>query len=98
DLHGRMVDAAARRHFGAWLCWREPDPGGFVATMQLPAVPMDVIANNAGHVDTDAAFPDDALDALRERRLFGLLVPTECGGLGASLTDAAQVVEQVSAA
>ena len=66
--------------------------------MQLPVVPADVIAARAGEVDTEARFPVEALEALRDAGLWGLLVPGDCGGLGASLSDAAAVVEQVAAA
>ncbi len=69
-----------------------------MGTMQSPVVPVGVIAERAGEVDVDARFPSEAVDALRTQGLFGLLVPAECGGLGASLVDAAEVVEQVAAA
>lgn len=69
-----------------------------MGAMQLPVVPVDVIAKRAGEVDAEGRFPIEALDALREAGLFGLLVPGDCGGLGAGLADAAGVVERVAGA
>lgn len=46
-----------------------------------------VTAEHAERTDTDATFPVEALQELRETRLLGLLVPQEFGGLGGSVAD-----------
>ncbi|MFD4787059.1 acyl-CoA dehydrogenase family protein, partial [Streptomyces sp. NPDC058459] len=47
----------------------------------------EVTAVHARRTDSEAAFPVEALDALRRTRLLGLLVPTADGGLGGDLGD-----------
>ncbi|NEE17806.1 acyl-CoA/acyl-ACP dehydrogenase, partial [Streptomyces sp. SID7499] len=39
----------------------------------------------------EAAFPRESVEALREAGLFGLLVPTEHGGMGGDLGDLVDV-------
>ena len=46
----------------------------------------------AADVDREARFPTEALDALRGEALLSILVPSELGGLGARVGDAADVV------
>jgi acyl-CoA dehydrogenase len=48
-----------------------------------------VAAPAAAEVDRDARFPSESFAALREQRLLAALIPTELGGLGASLSDVA---------
>ena len=55
-----------------------------------------VIAEHAARVDAEAVFPAHTLDALREAGLLGLITPTEHGGLGGTIFDAAQVVERIA--
>ncbi len=50
-----------------------------------------VAAQNADRVDREARFPQEAFSAARAQRLLGILVPTELGGEGASVSDAADV-------
>ena len=50
-----------------------------------------VAAAHADVVDVEARFPREAMTALQEAGLLGLLVPERCGGPGASLSDAALV-------
>ncbi|MER7491190.1 acyl-CoA dehydrogenase family protein [Streptomyces pharetrae] len=53
----------------------------------------EVTTRHADRHDRDATFPVEALEALRETRLLGLLVPEEYGGLGGGtddMTDAAR--------
>ncbi len=50
-----------------------------------------IAAAHAGTVDADARFPNEAVTALRELSLLGLLVPKQYGGPGASLADVALV-------
>ena len=54
-----------------------------------------IAARTAGHhartVDQDARFPVEAMDAVREQRLLGLLIPRELGGEGAGIADVADV-------
>ena len=47
-------------------------------------VAQDVAAEHAADVDKEARFPREAIDALREERALGALVPVEQGGLGVS--------------
>ncbi|MFI9382485.1 acyl-CoA dehydrogenase family protein [Kutzneria sp. NPDC052558] len=46
-----------------------------------------VLARHAADVDATARFPHESVAELREAGLFGLLVPTEYGGMGGDLTD-----------
>lgn len=48
-------------------------------------IAAEVAAPNSGAVDSDARFPIEAIEALREERALSALVPTELGGAGASL-------------
>jgi acyl-CoA dehydrogenase len=50
-----------------------------------------VAAAHADAVDRDARFPGEAFEAARKARLLGLLVPTELGGEGSTVSDAAEV-------
>ena len=49
-----------------------------------------VAAAHADTVDRDARFPREAFEAARKARLLGLLVPTELGGDGGTVSDAAE--------
>ena len=64
--------------------------------MDLPIVRRiaeDVIGPAAAEVDLTARFPERSLAALKSERLLGALVPGRLGGLGATLTDMANVCE-----
>lgn len=50
-------------------------------------VARSVAAVHADEVHRDGRFPKEALEALREARLLGAMVPTELGGPGASVTE-----------
>jgi acyl-CoA dehydrogenase len=52
---------------------------------------LPVVAENAASTDRDAAFPVDALTALRRTGLLGLMVPIEHDGFGGDLADLAAV-------
>lgn len=56
------------------------------------AVAAGIAAAHADEVDEQARFPAEAILALREGRLMGVLVPVEDGGEGASLADVADIV------
>jgi len=62
--------------------------GHWLAGAQIAAAEA---ARHADQVDSDASFPHQALAVLREQRLLGAMVPTECGGGGASLETIAAV-------
>ncbi len=47
----------------------------------------------ADAVDREARFPREAIDALREERMLGALVPRELGGLGATIGEIASACE-----
>ncbi|GAB2640075.1 acyl-CoA dehydrogenase family protein [Nocardia goodfellowii] len=53
-----------------------------IATELVP-----VLARHAPKADVDAEFPRASVEALRAAGLFGLLVPTEYGGMGGDLGD-----------
>lgn len=57
---------------------------------------MAVAARHATAADRDAAFPVDALDALRASGLLGLLVPTAHGGRGGDAGDLVDVTMQLA--
>src|SRR5450755_3893664 len=48
-------------------------------------------AAHADAVDRLARFPTEAIDAARAERLLSLLVPVDCGGEGASVSDVVDV-------
>jgi acyl-CoA dehydrogenase len=50
-----------------------------------------IAAAHADAVDHEARFPTEAIDAARSERLLSLLVPVECGGEGASVSDVVDV-------
>jgi acyl-CoA dehydrogenase len=58
-------------------------------TQRVGAV-AGVAAAHADAVDRGARFPIEAFEAARKARLLGLLVPTELGGEGATVSDAAE--------
>jgi acyl-CoA dehydrogenase len=49
----------------------------------------------AAEVDRDARFPTEAFEALRAERMLSVLVPTDLGGAGASITQVAAAVEEL---
>jgi acyl-CoA dehydrogenase len=51
------------------------------------------VAPHAAAVDAENRFPHEAIDALRGARLLGLLAPTDAGGLGGSINEAAAIAE-----
>ncbi|HEX6782306.1 MAG TPA: acyl-CoA dehydrogenase family protein [Solirubrobacterales bacterium] len=57
-----------------------------------------VLAPGAAHRDSTGEFPLDALDALGQAGLLGMLVPREYGGLGASIETFADVVVELGRA
>jgi acyl-CoA dehydrogenase len=50
-----------------------------------------IARENADEVDREGRFPAEAIAAVREQRLLGILVPTELGGEGASVSDVADL-------
>ncbi|MFD8337924.1 acyl-CoA dehydrogenase family protein [Streptomyces solisilvae] len=52
---------------------------------------LPVLSDKAVKTDTQAAFPESGLQALRESGLLGLLVPEEYGGLGGDLADLVEI-------
>lgn len=50
-----------------------------------------VAKHYADEVDRDARFPFETFDALRSQRLLGLLLPRDCGGEAASVSDVADI-------
>ncbi|GAA3952007.1 acyl-CoA dehydrogenase family protein [Streptomyces marokkonensis] len=52
---------------------------------------VSVLAEHAAKADAEGVFPHESVQALREAGLFGLLVPTEYGGMGGDLGDLVEV-------
>lgn len=63
---------------------------------RLEPVACGPIRAAAVAVDQEARFPHEALGALREARLLGLVTPVEHGGLGLGIVEAAHVVNRVA--
>lgn len=63
---------------------------------RLDRICREVVAPNAARVDQEGAFPREAVDALGEAGLLGLVGATEVGGLGGTLKDAAFAVERLA--
>jgi acyl-CoA dehydrogenase len=55
------------------------------------AVGSEVASRHADDVDKQARFPAEALAALKERKLLGILVPNSEGGPGAGISDVVSV-------
>ncbi|MCE1179128.1 MAG: acyl-CoA/acyl-ACP dehydrogenase [Micrococcales bacterium] len=53
-------------------------------------------AEHASSVDTEGRFPQEAMDAVREQRLLGLLIPTELGGEGRTIREVGAVCEVIA--
>jgi alkylation response protein AidB-like acyl-CoA dehydrogenase len=76
----------------------EPDSKQKFNPEALDRVISEVVAPAAEEVDRGGTFPHDALKALGEAGLLGLISSTEVGGLGESHRAAALVVERLAAA
>ena len=57
---------------------------------------VPVVRDNAAAHDDAATFPTEAMAAMREHGLLGLLVPTEYGGRGADLATFVEVAARLS--
>jgi alkylation response protein AidB-like acyl-CoA dehydrogenase len=62
----------------------------------LETIAVDVIRPAAPRIDQDGAFPREAMDALSEAGLLGLLSATEVGGWGLGPRAAVEAVERVA--
>jgi acyl-CoA dehydrogenase len=58
---------------------------------------VEVAGPVADDVDQNSRFPSEALAAMKESRLLAALVPTEFGGLGASVRDVSAAVRALAA-
>jgi len=68
--------------------------------MDIPALlkpVLDVASEHAERVDAEGIFPAEAVAALRESGLLGLVLPTEVGGLGAGPVEFTEVVGELAA-
>src|SRR5262245_2573733 len=57
-------------------------------------IAAEIVGPNAARVDRDAAFPQEAMDALAAEGLLGLISGPEVGGLGLGPRAASLVVER----
>lgn len=64
---------------------------GPIDLMDRARIVADIASSNAEAADRDAVFPEAAIAAAKRHGLFALLVPTEFGGEGASLSAIADV-------
>ncbi len=71
-----------------------PQPPGPVA--EAIAICRAVAAQYAEAVDRDARLPNETIEALRQGRLLGALVPESLGGLGLNLSQTCRVVEELA--
>ena len=63
----------------------------------LQRVIEEVVAPGAGEVDATGGFPRKQIEALADAGLLALTVPSESGGAGAGLREAASVVRELGA-
>lgn len=68
------------------------DPERFVAA--AARIGAEVLAVHADHVDANARFPREAIDAMRDAGMLGALIPTHLGGLGMSLETVARATTE----
>ncbi len=61
--------------------------------LETAASTVPVLREHAAEVDTEARFPVSGLQALAERGLLGLLVPTDYGGMGGDLDDLVEIAQ-----
>lgn len=57
-----------------------------------------IAALNADSVDSGARFPAEAFEAIRSQRLLGVTIPSELGGDGASISEAADICYRLGGA
>lgn len=62
----------------------------------LEPIATGLLAELALRTDQEARFPREAIDAIGQAGLLGLLSATEVGGLGGSLRDASRVVSRIA--
>ncbi len=70
---------------------RVGEAGGAAEFRQRADAAADIAAQFAGDVDHRARFPAEALQALRDQRLLGMMIPIAFGGEGARAADVAEV-------
>ncbi|WP_006243383.1 Rv1679 family acyl-CoA dehydrogenase [Mycolicibacterium tusciae] len=69
--------------------------------MDIPALlkpVLDVASENAERVDAEGIYPVEAVAALRDSGLLGLVLPREVGGLGAGPVQFTEVIGELAAA
>ncbi len=59
---------------------------------------VNIAALYADSVDKDGRFPSEAFLAIKAEHLLGVMVPSECGGEGVSLTDVAAICHKLGQA
>ena len=58
---------------------------------KVKRIAAEVARPAASSVDKDARFPFESMEALRRERLLAAAIPRECGGLGCTLTEVADL-------
>lgn len=64
---------------------------------ELAGAVLPLLRKHAAEVDVEARFPREAIRAMRDNGLLGLLVPGEFGGLGSDLADLVEVAQMLAA-
>jgi acyl-CoA dehydrogenase len=59
------------------------------------AVGVEIASRHADDVDARARFPAEAFDALKRKRLLGILVPTSAGGDGAGIAEVVEICHEL---
>ena len=59
-------------------------------------ISQSVVAEHAAEVDEQACFPQESMQALADAGFYGVMIPTDLGGMGEGLRTLAAVVEQVA--
>ena len=70
-----------------------PTPEEFIAT--AARIGREVLAAHADAVDAGSVFPHESIQAMREARMLGALIPVELGGLGLSIDTVSRAITEL---
>lgn len=72
------------------------EPEQQLLVKKVRAIAADEIGPHAAEVDAESRFPEEAMAALGREGFFGLLIPTELGGMGQDLRTMVGVLEEIA--